>query len=295
MISNFFSSIKNTFSIAYKNRIERSNVITSLDNLTRAISGEFMSSLELLNASPEIVKKLDMGVLPRMLGGKSNMDTLKMMYSFFKDVSNTFAVLKKDIYAALPPITTSKVVSVKAMVYIKIIDDLTSMASWYSGYTMSILINKKESNIPDMYFNTINATVVNFVNLYKIYNGKLNVILEDARKMENVNVDINDDNSSAVTSTILDGSNRGLLVLSDAGFTGNPIFTTRIWFVELTVLAVEKLEYQNKVRQLAINKLRAELEGELDPTTRDNYQKQIARYEEMITKSIVLINRLKST
>ena len=294
VIGDFFNNIRIMFNNVRNNRIDRSAVIDSLDNLTRAMSDDFISSLEMLNDNPDIVKKLNLGLLPKLLGNKSNVDTLKKMYIFFKEVVNSFSALKKDVYNALPPITTSKVVSIKAAVYLKIVDDLANMVSWYSSYTTIILLDKKRSTLPDVYFNKINEATLMFVNLYKNYDGKLQNILSDAKKLETVNVDINDNNTGIVANSLLNGNNAALLTLNRQGFVGNPIFTLRIWIVELTVKLVDFLEYQNKIRQIAINKLKAELNGDLDPETREKYLKQIEKYEEMITKTLATIEWLKS-
>lgn len=294
VIGDFFDNIRVMFSTVRNNRIERSAVIDSLDNLTRAMSDDFIGSLEMLNDNPEVVKKLNLGLLPKLLGNKNNIDTLKKMYVFFKEVVNCFNGLKKDVYNALPPITTSKVVSIKAAVYLKIVDDLANMVSWYSSYTTIILLDKKRSTLPDVYFNKINEATLMFVNLYKNYDGKLQNILSDAKKLEIVNVDINDNNTGIVANSIMNSNNAALLTLNKQGFVGNPIFTLRIWIVELTVKLVDFLEYQNKIRQIAINKLKAELNGDLDPETREKYLKQIEKYEEMITKTLATIEWLKS-
>lgn len=295
MVSNegIFTNIIDMFKTARNNRIERSNVITILNNLSNTLTDDFLDSMEMLNSSPDLVKRLDFKLLTKLLGTKDNMDTVRKLYDFFKDVVNCLETLKKDVYDELPPITTSKVVGVKSSMYLKLIDDLASMAEWYSGYLVTVVIDRNESKLPDAYFNKIGETMLTFVNMYKTYNGKLYEIIADIKKIENVNVDINDNNSTAVASTIVDSDNKGLLVLSQQGFIGNPIFSFRIWLVERSIKKLEKLEYENKIRQLALNELKAKLSGDLSPKVRESYLKQIANYENMITDALVKINKIK--
>jgi len=276
--------------------VQRESVLTQLDNNLTGINGEIIPAItemkkyfKEINADIKDYPLLSSVDRVAKLRSKDAADLLSKLVKLFGAFSSAGSSLKSVMMDELPEVITMNTATARQLAVLQVNKDM-SMMSLYVLDLLLLVSQNSESAIQmvKMKEKNIRAEVSSFSAMVGAYSGNISKIVKDLPKVANTEVTA-DSTKFSMMENILKKQGK-IINFPTIGFTGNPIYHIRTFFVDAEIAKYETLKDKKKILELKILDLKVKRTGDVDP----QLERQIEYYEEKLDKTEYTIRKIEN-
>ena len=209
---NIINSILAYFKSA-PHTIKKNDVESVLDGVLTNIESNVLPSIDMLVESKDLKAIKDSGLIKRLatacgMSSKDSLSVLKQLKVTFETFIKNRRVLVTLIEKEVSHVVTDKAMSVKDASIIRLISDLGSMGNYMLDFLNLILLDRHDTNIPNVRIKEIESNIETFGELYKCYGDPkaFEKLLKELPEVSTVAIDIEKADSS-ILGVLLAGVN----------------------------------------------------------------------------------------
>jgi hypothetical protein len=284
----FITNIKNFVTGVFNHTTKKDDVLEEINNTKQVINDDLLPSLkELLKLVDGDVKIADEAKLKKLFEATGSKEKklkryVSELYSFVEELGTGMTMLENVAKAEMPTILTDKTTTARAGAIMGTMTNISSVTLFipdiilfilYSVNGEKILYNRKEK---DILLGAYSYSVI-----FKEYRGNMKKLVTSIKHLSDTVVDDK--------LTIMASANDKKFRLPRNGFSGNPIYHIRLWFVDREITKYESLKDKKELTKLKIADIKAR---QLD-TPNPSLQKQIEYYEDKLSNIEYKISQIE--
>ena len=263
-----------------KHNIKKDDIFKNMDFTTKLIVDDIIPTLESLSKSK--LKAIHNNKMIVSLGKMCNIrgNAIEGFLDFFKQARDMMYFLVRFVDTKFPTIVTEATVTGQSGVVIKVVTDVSSMATYVLDFLNFALSMESDSGkMSKVQIERVKSGMGVFMELFKVYNNSFKII---EKELPNVSTEILnfDQPNLGMLNILLAKTGKLIKIPTSHGFVGNPIYHIRLWMMDREI---EKYEAnKDKKRLLEMKVLGLNMDKEADGVDKNKINKQIEYYEEKI-------------
>lgn len=261
--------------------VKKEDVINNLDNVLTGLNDDVIPMLDVMIKNSDLKVISESPILKSIIRGsglnaKNNHDLLVKIKVVIANIVKSGKNLEKITSESLESVITDKTIGVKTAAILKVVSDLSTLASYIMDFNYLVLIEGKDSetDFPKIKVTQIKENVYAFSGILKAYSNNFNKIINDIDKLPSNNMYI-DEGKVSMLEKIVAKFSKNIKLPNTQGFVNNPIYHFRLWLADRDVAKYEALKDKKKLIELKLLELKSRENGEENSKLR----KQIEYYE----------------
>jgi len=273
-LMNYATSITHT--------IRKADVIKSLDHIFANIDDSVIPTLNALGDEKSlstIEKSNILKTINRSAGlkAKDNAQVFSKIRSMFSEIQSNKSALYHIVEHDLSDFIMGDVTNARDAAILKVVNDIGGMSLYVMDVNYYVLLDGGETNYPKIKTDNINKQLPSFIASLKFYQSGFSGLIKDLPRVADVNIDV-DENKTSMLESLLSKKGK-TLALPMSGFTNNPIYHIRMWWVDKEIEKYESLKDKRSLVELKLKELKIRERNESDKGLR----KQIEYYEDKLS------------
>lgn len=275
-----------------KNNIKKDDVLKNIDFTVKLIDDDILPTLEGLKNSK--IKAIQNNKMINSLGKMCNIrgNAIEGLYEFFKAARNNMFWMIAFVDKKFPTIVTEATVTGMTGVTIKVVTDVTSMASFILDFlNFAISSESNSGKMTRVQIERIKSGMGTFMELFKVYNNTFPIIEKELPNVSNEILNFDQPNLGML-NILLAKTGKVIKIPTSHGFVGNPIYHIRLWMMDREIEKYEADKDRKKLLELKV--LGLQMDKEADGVDKNKINKQIDYYEEKIQDLEYKISKFES-